>query len=98
MVFSTGAGVDLQNKRAMGKVGRSAIRIAKSHILGRSGEPVILPADEEVAPYTSSNFDRMLPNSRYRIVNCLGFFNLGDHPIGKQRPGHAHSKSLSARH
>ena len=52
MVFSTCARVDLQNKRAMRKVGGSAIRIAKSHILGRSGEPVILPADEEVALYT----------------------------------------------
>ena len=48
MVFSTGSGVDLQNKQAMGKVGGSAIRIAKSHILGRSGEPFILPTDEEV--------------------------------------------------
>jgi hypothetical protein len=78
MVFSTGAGVDLQNKQAMGKVGRSAIRIAKSHILGRSGEPVIPPADEEVAPYTSRNFDRVLPNCRHRIVNCLGFFLISE--------------------
>jgi hypothetical protein len=98
MVFSTGAGVDLQNKLAIGKVGGSAIRIAKSHILGKSGEPAILPSNEDIAPYTSSNFNRVLPNYRHRIVNCLGFFNLGNHPIGKQRPGHAHSKSLSARH